>query len=73
MEKKGNIKGLIPLFIFLGLYAGAGIFTRNFGSMPLLTAFMITMGVSFALNKSGDKKLLMKKLRCSVKELEILH
>ena len=46
MEKKGNIKGLIPLFIFLGLYAGAGIFTKNFGSMPLLTAFMITMGTS---------------------------
>ena len=62
MEKKGNIKGLIPLFIFLGLYAGAGIFTKNFGSMPLLTAFMITMGVSFALNKSGDKKTLDEKV-----------
>ena len=47
MEKKGNIKGLIPLIVFLGLYAGAGIFTGSFGNMPLLTAFMITMGVSF--------------------------
>lgn len=62
MEKKGNIKGLIPLFIFLGLYAGAGIFTGNFGSMPLLTAFMITMGVSFALDKKGDKKTLDEKV-----------
>ncbi len=62
MEKKGNIKGLIPLFIFLGLYAGAGIFTGNFGSMPLLTAFMITMGVSFVLNKEGDKKTLDQKV-----------
>lgn len=62
MEKKGNIKGLIPLFIFLGLYAGAGIFTGNFGSMPLLTAFMITMGVSFALDKKDDKKTLDEKV-----------
>lgn len=30
--------------------------------MPLLTAFMITMGVSFALNKSGDKKTLDEKV-----------
>ena len=30
MEKKGNIKGLIPLLVFLGLYAGAGIFTGSF-------------------------------------------
>ena len=43
MEKKGSVKGLIPLFVFLGLYAGAAILTGNFGTMPLLTAFMITI------------------------------
>lgn len=62
MEKKGNIKGLIPLFVFLGLYAGAGIFTGSFGNMPLLTAFMITMGVSFCLNKEGKKETLDEKV-----------
>lgn len=62
MEKKGNIKGLIPLIVFLGLYAGAGIFTGSFGNMPLLTAFMITMGVSFCLNKEGKKETLDEKV-----------
>ena len=62
MEKKGSIKGLIPLFIFLGLYAGAGIINGDFGSMPLLTAFMITTLISFKLSKKGDNKTLNDKV-----------
>lgn len=62
MKKKGSIKGLIPLFIFLGLYAGAGIITKDFSNMPLLTAFMITILISFKLNKSNDKKTLDEKI-----------
>ena len=62
MDKKGNIKGLIPLFIFLGLYASAGIFSGNFATMPLLVAFILTAGVSFSLNKKGEKQNLDEKV-----------
>ena len=62
MEKKGSVKGLIPLFVFLGLYAGAAILTGNFGTMPLLTAFMITMGVALFLNRGREKKTLDEKI-----------
>lgn len=62
MEKKGSIRGLIPLFVFLALYAGAAICTGSFGTMPLLTAFVITTGVSFAMNKPGEKKTLDEKV-----------
>ncbi len=57
MEEKRKYQRLDSLFVFLGLYAGAGIFTGSFGkTCHYLTAFMITMGVSFCLNKEGKKE-----------------
>lgn len=53
MEKKGNVKGLLPLLVFVILYAGTGIFLKDFSKMPLLVAFIITSGVAISLN---DKK-----------------
>lgn len=62
MKKKGDIRGLIPLFVFLGLYASAGIFTGDFSTMPLLVAFILTTGVSLSLNKKGEKQTLDEKV-----------
>lgn len=54
MKKKGNIKGLLPLMIFVILYAGAGLFLRDFSKMPLLVAFVITSGVAITLNNKEN-------------------
>lgn len=62
MEKKGSIKGLIPLFVFLVLYASVGIIAKDFTKMPLLVAFGITVGISFTLNKKGKKETLDDKI-----------
>lgn len=62
MEKKENIKGLVPLFIFVGLYAGVGIITRDFGKMPLLVAFMITALITLCMTKNGAKNSLDEKV-----------
>lgn len=50
MKKKGNIKGLLPLLVFVFLYGGAGIFLKDFSKMPLLVAFVVTSGVAISLN-----------------------
>lgn len=62
MKKKGDIRGLIPLFIFLVLYASVGIITKDFNKLPLLVAFIITTGISLALNKLGKKETLDEKV-----------
>lgn len=55
MNSNSNIKGLIPLLVFLVLYASIGFITHDFSKMPLLVAFAITSGVALALN--GKEKL----------------
>lgn len=57
MGKKGSVKGLIPLFAFLGLYVGTALIAGSFGKMPLLTAFMITSGIALFLNNKTKKNL----------------
>ena len=48
MEKeKSNIWALLPIFVFLVLFLGMGIVTRNFSSMPAIVAFLIALVVAF--------------------------
>lgn len=55
---KGSLKGLLPLIVFLILYAATGIISGKFDSMPLLVGMIIASIVSFAINPpSGTKKL----------------
>lgn len=62
MNKKASIKGLIPLIVFILLYAGIGVITHDFSKMPLLTAFFITTGVALCLNKNDEKVSLDEKI-----------
>ncbi|KRK80905.1 Na+/H+ antiporter NhaC family protein [Companilactobacillus nodensis] len=56
--KKGSVKGLLPLVVFLILYAWTGIVSGKFDSMPLLVGMLIASVVSFAIAPpKGTKKL----------------
>lgn len=56
--KKGSIKVLLPLGVFLILYAWTGIVSGKFDSMPLLVGMIIASIVSFVLSPpNGTKKL----------------
>ncbi|WP_125762694.1 Na+/H+ antiporter NhaC family protein [Companilactobacillus hulinensis] len=56
--KKGSIKGLLPLVVFLILYAWTGIVSGKFDSMPLLVGMIIASIVSFMISPpKGTKKL----------------
>ncbi|WP_125588341.1 Na+/H+ antiporter NhaC family protein [Companilactobacillus jidongensis] len=56
--KKGSIKGLLPLVVFLILYALTGVISGKFDSMPLLVGMIIASIVSFLLSPpEGTKKL----------------
>ncbi len=49
--KKGNALALLPLGIFLLLFLGTGLVTRDFYKMPVLVAFIIAAGCGFILNR----------------------
>ncbi|WEV50315.1 Na+/H+ antiporter NhaC family protein [Lactobacillus sp. ESL0731] len=48
-SKSGSFMGLMPLIVFLILYALTGFITGKFDSMPLLVGMIIASMVSFAL------------------------
>jgi Na+/H+ antiporter NhaC len=50
-EKKGNIYGLFPMVLFIIIYLGNGIITKNFKSMPVEVAFLLSGVVALCLNK----------------------
>lgn len=54
-NSKGNPLALLPLGIFLVLFLGIGIVTKDFYKMPVLVAFMIATAVAFMLN--GNESL----------------
>lgn len=56
--KKGSIKGLLPLIVFLILYALTGIVSGKFDSMPLLVGMILASMVAFGIAPpQGTKKL----------------
>lgn len=44
---KGNPFALLPLVVFLVLFLGVGIATKDFYKMPVLVAFILATGVAF--------------------------
>lgn len=56
---KHRIWALLPFFVFVIIFAGAGIISRNFYSMPAYVAFLIALFVAFLQNRklSFDEKL----------------
>ena len=57
MKKKGSFLGLVPLLIFLLIYATTGIFTDKIDNMPLLVAFTITAAIALCLNSPNKEKI----------------
>lgn len=51
MEQKGKLAGLLPIGIFLVLFLGVGLVSRDFYSMPAIVAFLIALVVAFLQNK----------------------
>ena len=50
-EQKGKLVGLLPIGVFLVLFLGVGIVTKDFYSMPAIVAFLIALVVAFLQNK----------------------
>lgn len=57
--KKRNISVLLPIGIFLTLFLGLGIVTKDFYKMPAIVAFLIALMVAMFQNKelSFDEKI----------------
>ena len=57
--KKGNPLALLPIVVFLVLFVGSGIITKDFYKMPVLVAFMVAAAIALSFNKkeSFDKKM----------------
>lgn len=56
---KHRIWALLPFFVFVIIFAGAGIISKDFYSMPAYVAFLIALFVAFLQNRklSFDEKL----------------
>lgn len=57
--KKGNPFALIPIFIFISLFIGFGVYKNDFYVMPAVVAFLIALVVAFIQNRklSFNQKL----------------
>ena len=56
---KHRILALLPFFVFVVIFAGAGIISKDFYSMPAYVAFLIALFVAFLQNRKipFDEKL----------------
>ncbi len=52
MKKKNRILALLPVFVFLLLFAGVGIISNDFYSMPAIVAFVVALLVGMLQNRS---------------------
>ena len=49
--KKGNALALLPIGVFLVIFLGSGIITKDFYAMPAIVAFLIALAVAFLQNR----------------------
>lgn len=52
MKKENRILALLPVFVFLLLFAGVGIISNDFYSMPAIVAFVVALLVGMLQNRS---------------------
>lgn len=50
-KPKGNLFALLPIFVFLVIFLGAGILFNDFYAMPAVVAFLIALLVAFLQNR----------------------
>lgn len=53
-NKKGNPLALLPLGVFLLLFIGTGIITKDFYKMPVIVAFTISAAVALLMNRQEN-------------------
>ncbi|QCJ41079.1 Na+/H+ antiporter NhaC family protein [Bacillus sp. S3] len=58
-EKQGSLLALLPLLIFVLLFIGTGIITKDFSKMPLSVAIIIAGAIALMMNR---KESLTKKI-----------
>ena len=61
---KHRIFALLPFFVFVVIFAGAGIISKDFYSMPAYVAFLIALFIGFLQNKKlsfNDKLAIVAK------------
>ncbi|GAB2570932.1 Na+/H+ antiporter NhaC family protein [Gracilibacillus alcaliphilus] len=63
-QSKGSAFALLPLLIFILLFIGTGIITKDFASMPINVAVLIASTVALAMN---HKEKLSRKLEIFIK------
>lgn len=63
-QSKGNAYALLPLLIFILLFIGTGLITKDFSSMPINVAIIIASAVALAMNR---KEKLSKKIEIFTK------
>ena len=51
---KHRIFALLPFFVFVVIFAGAGIISKDFYSMPAYVAFLIALFIGFLQNKNSS-------------------
>ncbi|MFJ7932837.1 Na+/H+ antiporter NhaC family protein [Sporosarcina sp. NPDC096371] len=49
--KKGSLVAFLPLVVFIFLFIGSGILTKDFSSMPLNVAILIAAAVALMMNR----------------------
>ena len=57
-NNKGRVSALLPIGVFLVIFLGAGLITKDFYAMPAIVGFLIALLVAFMQNKElkfGDK------------------
>jgi len=52
-EKKGSFIALLPLIIFVFLFIGTGVITKDFSNMPLNVAVIIASAVALMMNRKA--------------------
>lgn len=50
-NEKGSLLALLPLIIFVSLFIGTGIFSRDFSNMPLNVAVIIASTIALMMNR----------------------
>lgn len=50
-KNKASFKALLPLFLFVLLFIGTGVITKDFSNMPINVAIIIASAVALAMNR----------------------
>ena len=50
-KKNGNALALLPIGVFLVIFIGAGVLSRDFYTMPAIVGFLIALMVAFMQNR----------------------